>query len=338
MKPLGTITACFPHVDEETRNILQSIMDEAKDLDDFAEILCNRACVESFTPLAIYFAYFFSFNQSKFNLIDKLQEARKYSVLAKPLLLSVQTIRGLHVEWREFRKAIAEAIEASQGDWITCHIYMGWKRFVEGLYPESSTDSRALGILESKIEIDHDLSFFLSYLYSIRANRLSGERSVNEAIKMFNQAIIQAKEHDNILDYTSLLAQKANLVKRINIDEALSILEVHREVCERFGFIAGVADNDLNLGHIAMAKGEFNLGVHYQDRYLQVHSSLRFPSGYPSTLIAQLYNMMGDGAKALELITGTRQEIDRGNILFTLIHEAWALVNLDRIDEAEKSI
>jgi len=270
--------------------------------------------------------------------MDKLQEARKYSVLAKPLLLIVQTIRGLHVEWRESRKAIAEAIEASQGDWIACHIYMGWRQFVEGLYLESSTDSGALGILESKIEIDSELRFFLSELYGIKARRLSKERSINEAIKMFNQAIIQAKEHDDLLDYALLLAQKANLVKRTNIDEALSILEMHREVCEKIGFIEGVAVNDLHLGHIAMAKGEYNLGVHYHDRHRQIRSSLGGPSGYASTLIAQLYNMMGDGARALELITNTRQEIDRGNILFTLIHEAWALVNLDRIDEAEKSI
>ncbi|MFX1367636.1 MAG: hypothetical protein ACFFAY_03455 [Promethearchaeota archaeon] len=39
MKPLGTITMCFPHVDDETRNIPQSVMGGAENFADFAKRL-----------------------------------------------------------------------------------------------------------------------------------------------------------------------------------------------------------------------------------------------------------------------------------------------------------
>jgi len=338
MKAFGTITACFPYIDPETRDILQAAMDEAKDYDDFAEILCNKACVESFNPLTIYFAYFFAFKQEKFNPMDRLQEARKYSDLAKPLLLIVQCHRGVPVEWSEFQKTLSVAINAIQSDWIACHIYMAWRKGAEQLYTECSTDSGPLGILESKIERDSEFSFFSSDLYHIKARRLDRERSIDEAVKMYNLGITKAKKYDNLPLLADLLGEKADLVKRTNISEALSILELGREVCEEIGYVAGLAYNDHYLGHIAMAKGEFNLSLHYQNKRLQNLLLLGAWVGHQSTIIAQLYNMMGDGANALDSIASHRNEIAAKNIPFALIHEAWALVNLDRIDDAEESI
>jgi len=313
-------------------------MDEAKDFDDFAEILCARACKESFPPLTNYFAYFFAYDQGKYNIMDRIQEAGRHTDLAKPLLLAVQARRGVHVEWNEFQKALSKALKETQGDWIACHVYMAWRRLVDLMYTESSIDSGPLSILESKIENDDGFSFFRSDLYRIKGNRLRKERSLNEATKMYNLAITQAKQHDNLVLLAILLAEKANLVKRTNIDEALSILELHREVCERIGFVAGFGFNAHQLGHIALAKGEFDLALHHQNKCHQILTSLGDSQGYLASIIALLYNMMRDGARALELIATTQQEMTTDFIPMAFIQEAWALVNLDKINDAETSL
>jgi len=314
-------------------------MDEAGDFDDFAEILCNKVCFESLNPLTIYFAYFFAFYQGNYNLIDRLQETRKYSDLAKPLLLIIQSVRGTPVVWNEFQKTLTVAIRSTQSDWIACHIYVAWRRAAEMFLPECSTDSGPLGYLESKIESDSEFSFFASELHSIKAQRLAHDRSYDEAVKMYNLAITEARKHDNLYLVAYLLAEKAGrVIKRTNISEALSILELGREICEEIGYVSGLASIDHYLGHIAMAKGEYNLSLHYQNNFVQTILLLGEPVGYEMAIIAQVHNMMGDGARALDSIASHRNGMPALGIPFALIQEAWAMVNLDRIDDAEESI
>ncbi len=335
VKSLGTITMCFPHVHEDTKDILQSAMDKAKDYGDFAEILCNRVCTEVVDPLTTYFAYYFAYNQGYFKLFDRLQVAGKHSVLAQPLLLNVNADRGMSVAWNECQKSIAVALEVAESDWIACHIYLAWRVMAERMYTESYTDSGVMRVLESKIDDDNDFSFFISYLYGIKGDRHRKERDFEEAMKMYDQAIIHAKKHDDLLSYAFLLADKANMVKRTNVEEALNLLDLQREVCETIGYAEGLGHNNLQLGHIAMAKGEFNLGIHHQNAYLQTLIHLGKNNYDAARLIAMLYNLMGDGARALELIDCNRYELNAKPISFALINEAWAMVNLRRFSDAE---
>ncbi|MCK4568334.1 MAG: hypothetical protein KAU48_13595, partial [Candidatus Thorarchaeota archaeon] len=273
-------------------------------------------------------------NQGYFKLFDRLQVAGKHSVLAQPLLLNVNADRGMSVAWNECQKSIAVALEVAESDWIACHIYLAWRVMAERMYTESYTDSGVMRVLESKIDDDNDFSFFISYLYGIKGSRLKKERSIDEAMIMYDQAIIHAKKHDDLLSYAFLLVDKANMVKRTNVEEALTLLDLQREVCEAIGYVEGLGQNDLQLGHIAMAKGEFNLGIRHQNEYHQTLIQLGKNTYDAARLIALLYNMMGDGARALELIDSFN-ELNVKAISFAFINEAWAMVNLRRFGDAE---
>jgi hypothetical protein len=87
VKPLGTITICFPHVDEETRAVLQSVMEEAEHFGDFARRLSSRVCSESTTPLAEYLASSFVYMIAEYNILDALESAGKISEMSDPFLL-----------------------------------------------------------------------------------------------------------------------------------------------------------------------------------------------------------------------------------------------------------
>ena len=156
MKTLGTITACFPHVDEATRTILQSVMDEAKDYNDFAERLCEKALKETVPTLMIYFAYFHVYIQNKYNLLRRLIEAQVGSDLTQPITLMYGVRRGDSIEWDDFQKAIAAAIKATTSDWIACHIYIAWREMGDSWFPDSFTDFETFDILESFINESDD--------------------------------------------------------------------------------------------------------------------------------------------------------------------------------------
>jgi len=334
VRALGMITACFPHVDEETRNILQSAMEDAKDLTDFAEILCDKVCKESDNPLAIYFAYFYALTN---DIWDKLREAGKYSVLAEPLLRSFDMPGGMVPEWSDSQRMIREALKAAPNDWIACHIYMEWRIDAERRYTECFTDSGVMRVLESKIENDEDYSYFLPHLYQIRAYRLAIERSMDEAIRMYDLVIHEAIKHDHPIAHLVTLLRKANLIKRKDVEDALVLLKQHREISEEFGVTYHLANNHHQLGLIAMARGEFNLALHHQLKRNEIGTQVGWDQREFAPRIAMLHNMMGDGATALEIIVSHQDESYQHNPL-AIIQEAWALVNLGNINEAETEI
>ena len=50
----------FPYVDDETRKILHTAMVEAKDLDEFSDLLCSKALSEDTPVLVQYLNFYFA--------------------------------------------------------------------------------------------------------------------------------------------------------------------------------------------------------------------------------------------------------------------------------------
>jgi tetratricopeptide (TPR) repeat protein len=329
------ITVCFPHVDEETRNILQSAMDEAKDMIDFAEILSDKVCTESDNPLITYFAYYYG--NLAGGLVEKLQKAGKFSALAGPILLDPNIPREMIPDWNESQRTMSEALEAAPNDWIACHIYINWRFQAEGIFAECSTNLGVMRVLEQKIVDDDEYSYFLPQLNLIKSRRLAKERRMDEAVQMYDKVILEAMKQDNPEVHLSALNGKANLVKRTDIPEALAILEKHREMCLEFGWKGHLSNYHQQLGHIAMARGEFNLALQHQLKSFEIETQSGFPMKNKEPYLAILYNMMGDGAKALETLMmhqGDYYPDDPRNF----IQKAWALTNVGIISEAESAI
>jgi tetratricopeptide (TPR) repeat protein len=340
LKSLGTITACFPHVDEETRSVLQAVMDEAKDYNEFAELLCERVSSQSSPILLNYFAYFHAYNQQRFNLIRDLEKKVTISDLAKPLMLL--THPWGNIDWGDFQKSVALAIKSAPNDWIACHVYMIWRGDIEAIeaYPERLTDLEPLRILESRIESDDDFSFFRTALNHLRARGLNREDKIEEAKYWYDQAITLAKKHDCRDQVAVLLYEKANMIKNMNSNEALSILEIQRSISEELGFDYALSLNEQALGLIAQARGEYESAIKHYNLSIEFIEFLGLVSlvDFQKCQIARQYNQMQDGKRALEITTDVLQRYQSDIICYPYIQEAWALLNLNRIDEATQRL
>lgn len=335
MKAFGTITACFPYVDAETKNTLQSIMDEAKDYDDFAERLCERVLGNTAPVLLTYFAYFHVYIQSKYNLLNKVLKAQIGSGLTRAFELTYFARKGDVVDWNQFQKAIAAALKMTDNDWMACHAYIAWREFIEFFYPQDSEmDYGPLDILESKIENDVEYNFFLSSLHRIKATRLAVEGNIDEARIWYDHAISVATKHNDLEKLANLLFEKANMIKNVNFDEALSILKIQRDLCDQIGYVDARGLNAHCLGHIAMARGEYDAAIEYQSEYLTTRESLGLPVGLMKCVLAHLYNLKGTGKTALQLAIEGKKDMAYSAISIAQTQEAWALINLNRIDEA----
>ncbi|RDE16718.1 MAG: hypothetical protein C4K48_01230 [Candidatus Thorarchaeota archaeon] len=337
VKHLGTITACFPYVDEDTKSILQAVMNEARNYDDFAERLCEKALKKNASALLTYFAYFHAYLQGKYKLLKRLMDARVGSDLTHPFELTYYARRGDPVKWSAFQKAMAAAVKMTGSDWMACHVYMAWREFIEFFYSaDSDSDYAPLDILESKIKSDDEYNFFLASLHRIKATRLAAEGNIEEARMWYDQAISLATKHDDLEKLANLLFEKANMVKNVSLGEAVSILKVQKGICDRIGYVDAGGLNAHCLGHIAMARGEYDAAIDYQSEYIVVRESMGLPVGLMKCVVAFLYNLKGNGKAALELAIDGKKDMASSAVCFAQAQEAWALLNLDRIDEAAR--
>ena len=74
MDSLGTITAYFPFIDEDTRNILETTMENAYDFYDFVNTLIEIVLVIDCSDLVVYFAIHHAAQLFDLIAIDSIRE------------------------------------------------------------------------------------------------------------------------------------------------------------------------------------------------------------------------------------------------------------------------
>ena len=340
MKPLGTITMCFPHVDEDTKTTLQSIMEEAENITDFTERLCDKVCSEPSSPLLEYFAFYFPFRIVYYNLIDRLEQAGKVSDLAEPLLLITKVRQGQRIGWDEMKSSLVNALKAAPNDWIATHLYLTWRLLAERYFPESDVDVRPIEAITSSVNENKNLKFFKASLLLIEANAFLREHKRKDAVNLMRQALTIARKFDDQIRVADLLYYLANKIKHTDIKQAIDLLISSREISEAlvYRYHIGVVQHELGL--IMGLRGELDAAIEYHFEQKAVVESLGLSTFFIDSIIASHYNMVGNGEKALELAKVPLALADSGNrwLAYTRAQIAWALINLGRFDEAKAEI
>ena len=340
MKPLGTITMCFPHVDEDTKTTLQSIMEEAENITDFTERLCDKVCSEPSSPLLEYFAFYFPYCIYYDALIDRLESAGKMSDLAEPLLLMSKVNKGQRISWDEMKSSLMKALNVAPNDWIATQLYLNWRLYAEQIFPESDVDIRPIEAITSSVGENPDLAFFKSYLLWLEALGYLRENKRKEVVIKLKQALAIARKFDDQVSVVNLLHFLANLIKHSDVKQAIDLLISSRELSEQLGYRNGIGRVQHELGFIMGLRGELDAAIEYQFEYIAIRESLGLPTIWQNGIIASHYNQAGNGEKALELAKTALAMEDTGSrwLAHTRAQMAWALIILGRFDEAKTEI
>ncbi|MFX1367639.1 MAG: hypothetical protein ACFFAY_03470 [Promethearchaeota archaeon] len=340
MKPLGTITMCFPHVDDETRDILQSVMDEAESFADFTERLCNLVLSKPTPMLTQYLAYFFPFHISDYNLTDRLVAAGKAPDLVEPLILICKYRRGEVVEWDEMIQSLSKAFNAAPNDWIATHLYMEWRFYAELNFPESDTDVGLVQRIAKRIDEDNEFKFFKSYLLRFEAIKLMFNLNNREQIEHMERALIIAEEFDEQVAVADLLCALAGIIKFTDEKRGLDLFKASTKLSECLGYRYKMGKNRAGVGFLMGQRGELDSTMEYNLDYLEIRKSLGLSDITLNGLIAFFYNDMGDGENALKHAEAALRASKRLRRLtpFKLAMKAWALINLGKYDEARANL
>ncbi|MFX1560816.1 MAG: tetratricopeptide repeat protein [Promethearchaeota archaeon] len=340
VQPLGTITMCFPHVDEETKSVLQSIMDDAVNFDDFAKKLCDRVCSEPSSPLLDYFAFFFSFHIHDYNLTDRIESAGKLHDMAKPLFLISMVQKGEKIGWENMKQSLTKALEAAPNDWIATHLYTQWRYKADRIFPECDIDIKPIEVVTRSINEKKELRFFKLYLIMIHAESLQREQRLKEMIELVNQAIIIARKYDDEIILAHLLHYLANKIKHTDVKRALDILFTTQELSEQLGYLFNIGNVKSELGHIMGIRGEYNSAVENNLEDAEIAKSLSCPAALAYAVVASYLNQSGNGEEALERARFSIDLLESSPRIAPFAHTqmAYAWINLERYDEAKAEL
>jgi len=333
---------CFPHVDEETRSVLQSVMDEAENFGDFTERLCDRVCAKASTPLLEYLAVYFAFRLDWCTLTDRLESTGKVDDLARHLLLLSRARRGEAISWNEMKKSVKQALMAAPNDWIAAHLYLNWRGLAEEYYPETDIDIQPIEVITSSVEKNKDMACFKTYLLYFKARKYEREGRSNEAANPYRQAVVSSREFDDQIMTAYVMILFANNIKQTDVKRAIDLLISSRELSEKLGYKHGVGLVLEHLGFIMQYRGELDAAIEYQLDYSVIRIQLGLTAYLPNFLIASLYNQFGKGEEAYQY---AKAAVDFSQASFEVrksprMHAelAWALINLGRYEEANTEL
>ncbi|MFX1368875.1 MAG: tetratricopeptide repeat protein [Promethearchaeota archaeon] len=340
MKPLGTITMCYPFVDEKTKDALELVMNEAENYGDFTEKLCDKVISEPSSPLLEYLVFSFAYWLESHKLIDRLEAAGKVPDLAKPILLILKAERGFSLSWNEVKSSLVNALKLAPNDWIATHLYLQWRMYTQQYFSEADVEIKPLEMIAAAVSKNSELHYFESYLHWITAKSLEKDNDRKGAIAILKKALAIARKFDDRVYAACLLVVIGGLTRLADLKQGADLLISARELSEELGYEFQIGLVQAHLGRIMEVRGEFDAAIEYQREYVAYQESLGSSKPMTNAVIASFYNQIGNGERALEFAKKGLAPEDAPFlwISYSSAQHAWALINLGRYTEAQRAL
>ncbi|MHA2067456.1 MAG: hypothetical protein ACXABY_24075 [Candidatus Thorarchaeota archaeon] len=338
MKPLGTITMYFPFVDEETREVLESTMNEAYNYAAFADALCEKVMSSETSEVLVYLATKHAFNLDEFGLVLHMSERYSHLQLPRVYFLVVKEYLG-RAEKSEVIAAANSVLETSPEDWIALDMhhniwrssYTAFSFTAESLVVQEDTLRGMDFLLEQNAALDCLASQVLwDYGYVCQTR----DRNMEAAIDYYQRAFEKGLHHDEQVMMANAIIQIALTVMMFDTGRALDAVQRASEIWKHLG--AANIGYFHGMGLVYATRGEFSAAIEHS------LESIRLSEGkgidlkgtmVVNSLVTYL-NMIGKGEDALEWVKICLDHKNPGFQAWAHIRMAWSLINIGRLDEA----
>ncbi|MDH4213897.1 MAG: hypothetical protein OEV85_08245 [Candidatus Thorarchaeota archaeon] len=336
MKPLGTITVYFPFIDPETRHVLETIMKESDNYFDFANALSERVLDTDCSDLLVYFAIHHAAQLLDLKKIDSIGQKYPEIPIIQPNLGFANHYMGRTDDFRSIIQN-AEAVLAKNPDnWLK--LEMRFMKFEAETfnYPGVIHDSSNIAEIHELIDSDPRFKFYETVLYSNLA-QIADKDGNSEEWNRCNQIALQnARLYDDQIRLAYCLIKQSRISSNDRI-LAMKLLREALEIMDALGSTDGYADVLEQLGTISMIRGEFTNAIDYYLKSVSIRERLELETGMASLMLASVYNSVGECESGLEWAQMADDQFKGRPSLRprAIMCQAWSLVLLDRLSEAE---
>jgi len=332
---MGTITKYYPFIDEETRSILSTLMDEASNYYNFVQQLCevalNNAVPVNLAYLAVMQAWWCRMKSS----VDLLGKKYGDVLFIRPWLHVIDSaVKVQALAHDTVVESIDKALETGVDDWIEIDLHI-LHAFFHHPFGEVISLYEPLEKVKGLIDTHPRLGCFESIIYAFEGIAKTREGEVKEALEVLQKGKNLAELHsDELYMYMNML-QEGIILIYVNVHEAAKVFEDLYELVQKLQVSAFVVEilNDSSL--LYETTGEFDLTISSHHEIMKIMGD-SMGGDTTFTILARTYATLGDGQRALEWINRGLEDGTQFASVQMLLCKAWALVLVDRIDEAEQ--
>lgn len=334
MEPLGTITKYYPFLDEESKLILNSLMDESSSYYDFAQRLCDVVLENEIPVNLAYLAAVHSWwcrIEEKQNLI---QEKYRDVPPIRPWGYGHNSLERDQVRFHDaVVEAIDEAIESSAEDWMETELH-----FLHTFYhwPLGDIPMMLEPVEKAKILIDANplLNCFKPLVCAFEAMVRSRERFPKEAVVITQSGRELAETYDDSLFMYMNMLENATFLRYLNVQDSLALFEelYNLALDLEVPYLVGEVLND--SASVFETAGEYDLAISSHIEKMKAWGKEDIPDPFPS----RIYSTLGDGEKSLAVMNEYFEYAKPIETALFHLWKAWALALVNELDEAERTL
>jgi tetratricopeptide (TPR) repeat protein len=337
MDPLGTITAYFPFLDEETKNILETTMEKSYDYYDFVKTLKEMVLDKDCSDLIVYFAIHHAAQLFDLKTINEIGKKYSDSPILLPNLFFASAVQGNAEDFENVRKSADMVLAMNPDEWLA--LEMRFMKFEADMmrYPEIMYETSNLDTIVNIIESNSEFGFYETTLYAYLSLRAHFDGDAKEWNRCNKHAIQSARDSNDKIRLIHLLTRRAEILESEDRLKARELLLEAGEMAEALGTEVGLAAVLEQIGRLEITRGEYNSAIDHFLKAVSIRESMRMDNGNNSLWLSTLYNVVGEyesgfewGKMAEDQFSNRPQIQHRGTL-----NQIWSLLQMGKKTEAQ---
>lgn len=329
MKPMGTITKYYPFIDEETKSILDSLMEASSSYYDFVHRLVDWILEKDASVNLTYISAAQAWLISERKPTDSIKRKYGHLVCIRPWchVYGVSQFYQLDLQ-QQIKDDLDLLIETSAPDWMLTELLL-MNSFDVYSHLEAT---QKLSIAKDIMNRNPNLDCF-EYLYHLaKGLTVWQEGNRSECIELSKKATTLARAQGDLFGEFNSIQLTANAVKSIDVKKSQDMFEEAHQIALDLEVPFFIADLLSDYSLVYEISGEYDLALSSQ---LECHKI--FSEGgmeVPYIITSRIYSSMGNGQESLKWANRAIELNSSYGYLY--LRKAKALILLNRLDEAEE--
>ena len=339
MKPSGTITKYYPFIDEESKSILKSLINESNSYNEFVQQLCELV-IENDVPVNLaYLAAVQAWWCRKDDLKDLIQEKFSKVPCIRPWAYPHNSVERDQITYHDaVVEAIDRAIDTNVEDWIETELHL-LHTFYHWPIGEISSALEPIEKAKGLIAANPSLSCFEPLICAFEGLAMAREGDIEKGLEILHKGEQLVERYDDVLFNDMLLLTHADILIffMMDVQGAMAIFESLYKMVQELDLPYFICEVLHDSTHAFEAAGEYDLAISSIHEIIDSGRQLRLAESN-FTILSRNYANLGNGPKALEWINRGFDYCDQFKSPFMLLSKAWALALVNRFDEADQTL
>jgi len=332
---MGTITKYYPFIDDDTKSILDTLMDEASSYYDFVGLLC-KTVLENEVPINLgYLAAVHAWWTRKKDVIDHIQEKFKDVPYIHPWKY-IPDITDMKQEiiHNQIVESLDRVLKVPVEDWIETELHLLHAYFHYPYFGDVSGLLKPIEEARKLVDTNPLLKCFESLIYCLEGWAKGLEGYVQDAIDSLQKGHQIAKDYNDLLYQYLNLINQASIVLYIDVKESIELCENLYDMTQDLGVPYFIAEVLNDSGVAFETAGEYDLAISSHIEAKRVAGE----NDWSSQILSRIYASLGDGTRALNEINPYFESEVTADSAIWYLRRARAYALLHRIEEAEHDL